>query len=172
MREGKKAPSEAGMQDHTRRKSDRKHGSQSYSHRVVRHRRSLDQPFLIDTGIIEVVLVITAGALAVAVSMGPTELLSNTQAILVFGPSFLIPTVPVIRLIAWVFLGSGTIAALFYSIYLWEWIDRNIRIPAANRSRVGLSVLALIVHLTFLFLLSSILILQLFTSNFIRAESS
>jgi len=121
----------------------------------------IDQPFLIESGIIQVILVVMAAAFTIRAF----TVSSDSQAFLILGASFFVPTIHIAELANWVFMISGTISTALYAIYLWEWTDRNIRISATHTRRVWMSVLALVVHLSFLFLLAAILILQVLTRN-------
>lgn len=127
---------------------------------------TIDQPFLIDAGIIQVVLVI----MAVAFTIRAFTIKPDSQAVLIFGSSFFFPTIRVDELANVVFIISGTISTALYAIYLWEWIDRNIGTSPARGLRTWLPVITLFVHLAFLFLLAAILILQVLTKNIIPAQ--
>jgi hypothetical protein len=149
------------VQDGTPHKID---PSQSTPHQALLSTgTAIDQPFLIDAGIIQVVLVITAAAFTIRAFTVSTD----SHAVLIFGTGFFFPIIGVAELANWVFVISGTISILLYAIYLWEWIDKNLKVPTPSVSRRWLSALALSVHLIFLFWLAAILILQVLVRNFI-----
>ncbi len=129
---------------------------------LVSQGSTVDQPLLIDAGLIQVVLVITAIAFTIR-AFTVTEF----QALSLFGYYIFVDRINITQLANVVFIASGTISMLLYGVYLWEWMDKNFRLSGLSRSRVLLALFGLIAHISFLFLLAAILILQILTRNVI-----
>ena len=126
-----------------------------------------DQPYLIDLGIIQVVLVITAIAFAI-----PAFTVNDTIALSFSDSSFFLRRININEVANLVFIASGTISMLLYSVYLWEWTRRNVRTSVMDRSRLWLAVVGLIGHLSFLLLLAAMLILQVLAKNVLPSQNT
>jgi hypothetical protein len=164
MKNGFKRYEGASLRNHVPSAGDSKQGGQSAPTGTITAQRStIDQPFLIDAGIIQVVLVITAAAFTIRAF----AVTADRQAVLIFGAAVFFSRIRVDELANWVFIASGAVSTLLYGIYLWEWTDRNLKLPSARGARVWLPVFALLVHLTFLFLLTAMLVLQILVRNVI-----
>ncbi|HEX8230036.1 MAG TPA: hypothetical protein VF826_12085 [Chloroflexia bacterium] len=108
-----------------------------------------NERYLVDTGVIQIVLALTAVAFAIRQFI----IASDTSLNFVFGGVLFVPIIQVDVLASWVFIVSGVVSTLLFSVYLWEWVDKNFSAQAATTTPVFLRLIALLAYGTFLVLI-------------------
>lgn len=158
---GDKTRKDTSRRNNVLSKDKSTHDRQSLPTPTVASQGSIgEQTFLIDAGLIQVVLVITAIAFTLRAFT-----ITEFQAISLFGFYIFVNRINITELANVVFIASGTISMLLYGVYLWEWMDKYFQLPAMSTSRALLVVFGFIAHISFLFLLAAILILQILARN-------
>jgi hypothetical protein len=111
---------------------------------------SVNERSLVDAGVIQIVLAVTAIAFAIRQFI----IASDTTLKFVAGGVWIVPIVSLDVLASWVFLISGVVSTLLFSVYLWEWVDRNFSAQAITTpSDLLLRLTALLAYGLFLILI-------------------
>ncbi|MDQ3706428.1 MAG: hypothetical protein M3437_14660 [Chloroflexota bacterium] len=130
-------------------------------------RRNVNNGYLIDTGIIQVVVAVTAILFAIReITTAPDP---GTQAVIIFGGPIFFPVTPVDTLQRLVFLVTGVVSTLLYSVYVWEWVDRNVSARATTMP-VWLRLIALLAHVLLLILVWLMAISQVMVMDVIYRQ--
>lgn len=123
--------------------------------------QSVNGGHLVDTGVIQIVLALTAVAFATREFVTA----SNDRLIYIVGGWGIIPIIAVEELSSAVFQATGLVSVLLFSVYLWEWVDANFSTRAATTKPLPLRVIALIAHGLFLVLIFVMTFSQVLVSN-------